>query len=111
MNKPKIDFEEFQLALEGDSYGADIAGHFLDTETGEILILCRNWDDYDQLSARLDQGILERYRRIERMETHRSFYIMERFAASLPESAVKARLFEALTRNKPFRRFKEVLHS
>ena len=67
----KIDFDEFQLALEGlDTVGGEIVGHFLDTETGEILVLCRDWDDYDELSARLDASLGERYRRIEPLESH-----------------------------------------
>jgi hypothetical protein len=33
--KPTIDLDEFQCAIEGDSFGADVAAHFLDTEIGE----------------------------------------------------------------------------
>ncbi len=35
---------------------------------------------------------------------------MENFAAALPESKVKDALFNALSRNKPFRRFKNIVH-
>ena len=35
---------------------------------------------------------------------------MEGFADSLPQSSLKARLLEALSRNKPFFRFKDVVH-
>ena len=36
---------------------------------------------------------------------------MEDFAASLPESRVQSRLRDALSRNKPFRRFRDVVHT
>lgn len=39
-----------------------------------------------------------------------SFRIMEDFAAALPESKVKDALRDALSRTKPFRRFKDVVH-
>ena len=108
----KIDFDEFQLALEGfDSEDGEQVGHFLDTETGEILTLCRNWEDYEELCARIDEGLGGRYRRIERLESHQSFRIMEDFAASLPDSGLKSRLLDALSRKSPFRRFKDVVHS
>jgi hypothetical protein len=110
--KPKIDFDEFQLALEGlDMMGGDIAGHFLDTETGELLVLGRGWEDYEELSQRLDAGLGERFRRVEALESHENFRIMEEFAGSLPESSLKSRLLEALSRGKPFRRFKDLVHS
>lgn len=108
----KIDFGEFQLALEGfDSVGGELVGHFLDTETGEILVLCRDWEDYEELSLRLDAGLGDRYRRIERLESGERFRIMQDFADALPESALRSRLFDALSRNKPFRRFKDIVHS
>jgi hypothetical protein len=111
MKKLRINLEDLKLALEGDGFGADVAGHFLDTETGEVLTLCRDWEDYEELSARLDAGLGGRYRRIEPLKSGQSFRVMEDFAASLPESPLKSRLQDALTRSKPFRRFKDVLHS
>jgi hypothetical protein len=109
--KLKLDFFEFQTALEGfETMGSPIS-HFLDTETGEILSRCEDWEDYDELSERIDAGVGERYRCIEPLEPHESFRIMKDFAGSLPESELKARLCDALSRNKPFRRFKDVVHS
>ncbi len=37
--------------------------------------------------------------------------MMENFAAWLPDSGLKSRLLDALSRHKPFRRFKDVVHS
>jgi Uncharacterised protein family (UPF0158) len=36
---------------------------------------------------------------------------MEDFAESLPASSWKSRLIEALSRNKPFRRFRDAVHA
>jgi hypothetical protein len=109
--KLKIDFDEFQMAIEGFDTLGEPMSHFLDTETGEVLVLCRHWEDYDELCERIDGDLGERYRRIEPLESHESFRIMEDFAASLPDSAIKSRLFDALSRNKPFRHFKDIVHS
>ena len=110
-HKIKVSFFDFQMALENNSFGGVEVHHFLDTETGEIIPLCSEYEDYEELSGRIEADFGERYRRIEPMSSRESFRIMEDFAASLPESRLKSRLLEALSRNKPFFRFKDVLHS
>ena len=108
--KLKIDFEELLLALEGfgEVLGEPIE-NFLDTETGEIIPLHDDMDGAAELRERIDAGPGERYRSIEPLESHESFRIMEDFATSLPESRLKSRLIDALTRNKPFRDRKSVV--
>lgn len=112
LRKLTIDFEELLLALEGfgEVLGEPIQ-NFLDTETGEIIPLHADFDDTAKLRERIEADLGERYRRIEPLESHESFRIMEDFAASLPESPLRSRLLDALSRNKPFRRFREVVHS
>jgi hypothetical protein len=68
-------------------------------------------EDAAELRERINEGLGDRSRRIYPLESHIGFQIMEDFATSVPELRLKARLFEALSQNKPFRRFKEVLHS
>ena len=109
--KIKVSFFDFQMALEGSSFDGIQIGHFLDTTTGEIIPLCSEYDDYEELSERIEADLGERYRRIEPLGSRESFRIMEDFASTLPESSLKSRLAEALSRNKPFSRFKDVLHS
>ena len=109
--KIKVSFFEFQMALENTSFSGIEISHFLDTTTGEIIPLCSEYEDYDELSERIEAGLGERYRRIEPLQSRESFRIMRDFAESLPESAVKSRLLEALSRNKPFFRFKDIVHS
>jgi uncharacterized protein UPF0158 len=109
--KLKIDFGELQLALEisGASLGIEMR-HYLDTETGDIITVCEEWEDYEELSERIDGAAGGRYLHIEQPDSHESFRTMEDFAVSLPESQTKSRLLDALSRNKPFRRFKDIVH-
>ncbi len=109
MAKLKIDFEELLLALEG--FLSEEIQYFLDTETGEVIPLHDDFDDADEIRKRIHAGLGERYRCIEPLETHESFRIMEDFAGSLPESRLRSRLLDVLSHQKPFRRFKDVVHS
>ena len=112
LRKLKIDFEELLLALEGfgDPIGDPIE-NYLDTETGEIISLHDDFEDAAELRERIDADLSERYRNIEPLESHDSFRIMEDFAVALPESRLKTRLFDALSRNKPFRHFRDIVHA
>jgi hypothetical protein len=112
LKKLKIDCSQFLEALEGfeGPTGEEIS-HFLDTETGEIHMLFPDSEEDEELSERIDEDSGRRYLRIERLDSHESFRTMENFSISLPESSLKSRLLDALSRNKPFRRFKDVIHS
>lgn len=112
LRKLKIDFEELLLALEGfgEPLGEPIE-NYLDTETGEVIPLHDDFDDAAELRERIDADLGDRYRSIEPLESHESFRIMEDFAASLPESRLQPRLFDALSRNKPFRHFRDIVHA
>lgn len=105
--KLKVDFQELLVALEA-SDESEIE-YYLDTETGEIIPLDDDFEDEKRERIEADFG--ERYLHIEPLDSHESFRIMEDFAASLPESPLRSCVFEALSRNKPFRRFKDVVHS
>ena len=110
LRKLNIDFGELLLALEGfsDSSGCQMR-NFLDTETGEILPLHDDFEDAEEIRERIDAGLAGRYRSIEPLASSESFRIMEDFAASLPQSRLKSRLLDALSRNKPFRRFRDII--
>ena len=112
LKKLKIEWWQLQDALEGfESMTGEEVTHFLDTETGQILILYPDSDDYEELSALIDADDSKRYLNIEPLDSHESFRIMEDFILSLPESSPKSRLLDALSRNKPFRRFKDIVDS
>lgn len=108
----KINWSEFQIALESfESMTGEEISHFLDAETGDIHTLFPDCEEDDELRERIDADSGERYLPIEPLDSHASFRIMEDFTASLPESSLKPRLLDALSRNKPFRHFKDVIHS
>jgi hypothetical protein len=105
----KIRIGDLISALEG--MAPDNAPQFLDTDTGEIVVLWEDAPDYDELSEAIDADDAGRYRRLDKLESHRSFEVMERFASSLPESSERRRLLDALSRDKPFRRFREAMRT
>ncbi len=105
--KVQIDLEEFIMALEGFPSGE--LRYVLDLAEGKVVPLFEDYDDYEELCEKMDSDP-DRYHQIEQLDSHESFRIMEDFAAALPESKVKDALFHALSRNKPFRRFKDIVH-
>lgn len=107
--KLKVEIEELIMALEG--WGSDQIRHYLDTETGEIIALMEGDDDYDEWCEKLDADESNRYRAIENVVGHESFEVMEQFALSLPESRTRRAVIAALSRNKPFRHFKDAVHA
>lgn len=109
LKKLTIDFEDLLLALEG--FAGENMEHYLDTETGEIIPLHDDFDDAEEIRERIEAGFGEHYLAVETVEAHESFRIMEHFAASLRESQLRTRLLDAMSRNKPFRRFKDIVHS
>ena len=62
------------------------------------------------MSDRIDEEP-DRYHQIEPLISRQSFQIMEDFAESLPASSWKSRLIDALSLNKPFRRFRDAVHA
>ena len=66
-------------------------------ETGEPGI---DWDDNDSD---------ERYIEVPRITTDEAFRLMTRFAESVADERASNKLFDALDRPKPFRRFKDTL--
>jgi hypothetical protein len=109
----KLKIVEYELtdAIEQTAtYDGEPMPVYLDSETGELIQLFSEMDDYEELSERVE-GDPDRYHEVESLTSRQSFQIMESFAESLPESARKSRLFEALSRNKPFRRFRDAVES
>lgn len=109
LQKLKIEWGEFEFALENrDPLCGDVCS-YLDRQTGQVMM--RFFDDAkdEELDAEIDADSSDRYLPIEPLDSHESFRIMEDFTMSLPESALKSRLVEALSRNKPFRRFRNIV--
>ena len=103
----RIDQQDFLVALE-HGFGAE-SKSFLDLQTGEVVTLFEDMDEDDEISDRIEADP-DRYALIDPIDSHESFRIMEDFVLSLLESGQKQRLREALSRNKPFRRFKDAVN-
>ncbi len=110
--KLEIDFEELLLAVDGS--GGELGNsmdNYLDTKTGEIIQLNDNFEDVAELRERIAAGPDDRYQVIESLESRDQFRIMEEFAGTRPDSRLQARLHQALSRNRPFRSFKDAVNS
>ena len=102
----KVDLEEFIMGMEGFPSGE--VRYVLDLASGAVMPLFEEDDDYEARCEQIDSEP-DRYQQIEQLDSHESFRIMENFAASLPESKMQDALCDALSRNKPFRRYKDVV--
>jgi len=61
-------------------------------------------EDFDRVDTQW-----ERFIRIEPLESHESFRIMEEFSEAMPDRKIQQELFNALNRRKPFANFKELI--
>jgi len=111
LRKLTIDFNELLFAMEDTDNGLDEpVEYYLDTETGDILLMHEDLDDAEEVRELIESGLGERFRLIEPLESRDRFRIMENFVLSLPESRLKTRLSDALSRKKPFRHFRDIVH-
>jgi hypothetical protein len=94
-----------------DSDGGLETQTYLDTETGKVLYVCSELDDCEELEEQIENDQSDRYLAIEPLEPHEEFRFMENFAVAQKNAVVRSRLVDALSRNKPFRRFKDVVFS
>jgi len=107
--KLKIDFTDIHQGLEYSNSGNV---YYLDTETGEVIPVFADAEDLcAEDRERIEGAKIGRFEQVEALSSHESFRIMENFADSLTASRPKARLLEALSRNKPFRRFKDEIYN
>jgi hypothetical protein len=120
----KISIDEGDLLMAFES-GDGMTRWFLDRQTGAVIGLgddvllddddddedLQDWEREERALRRAiydDDGEDRRYLPIESLSSHEGFRIMEDFAASL-EGRVRAALFDALDRRRPFRSFKDAL--
>ena len=83
--------------------------YYLDTQTGEVLIISEEFREDDPRTAEIAEEVGIRFLRIEPMASHEGYRIMEDFVRSLPPSRVREKLEWSLEGPKPFRRFKTAL--
>lgn len=96
--------DELIMAFEDQSSEMQ---HFFDRQTGEVLTVFPEEmvkEDAERLEAEPDRYLL-----IEPVESWVGFDIMTDFVETLPESKIQGELDRALRKDRPFRRFKDVL--
>ena len=113
-----------------DDFTRDINEYYLDTQTGDIIIidsmLRSQWEDegelvkedlpqwqqenYDEMIAIFNDVDEERYHGIPAVDVGESADIMRDFARTVPNEKIADELFEALQGSKSFRRFRAVLN-
>jgi hypothetical protein len=107
MAKLIIDGMELMLCLE--DMGGQI-DNYLDLDTGKTIMVADgevNGEEVDDVDEYLADFNVQR---IDPMDSHESFRVMDDFANSLPLGTPRSKLREALSGNKPFRRFKDALY-
>ena len=115
--KLSIDRDDLLAALDS---GDPELSWFLDTETGEVLLLTGFFDGWEDdkedetdEETELRRAVRDgdpRYRYIEPISSHESFRFMEDFIDQLPEGEAADELWKALDRHRPFRSFKDALY-
>lgn len=83
--------------------------HFLDLQTGEVLLLIEDAVDDEEERERLEDEP-ERFLRIDPVPSYIGFEIMSDFVETLSEGELQRQLDRALRKSRPFRRFKDVLY-
>ena len=104
----RVDFEELRFAFEDASYEHR---YFLDTETGEV-ILVSEYDDDEESTQRLeaiDEAEPGRYLQVPRAESRDGYEDMQEFIDTVSDKGLQQLLQVAIRGKGAFRRFKDVL--
>ncbi|HOD13075.1 MAG TPA: UPF0158 family protein [Spirochaetota bacterium] len=108
-----ISLDELIHSLEDHCF---FTHYYLDRETGEIIIQSENDPtERQEIVGEManpfpEYDSSERYLPVEPMESRRGIEIMESFAGSMPDGEARHRLLGALSKQKPFRNFKDTLY-
>ena len=111
-----VDFDDFTLMLlEMDDFDG---GVYYDRIEQTLVVVHPEHPYYDVMEEELEQSakirtLLEaepnRFGEMDRMVSHESYEIMEKFTERLPKGALQDALYRALSGRRPFRRFKDTL--
>jgi uncharacterized protein UPF0158 len=104
----RVDYEELRFAMEDASYQHQ---YFLDTETGEV-ILISEYDDDEESTQRLEaieEAEPGRYLQVPRAESSDGYQDMQKFIDTVSDKQLQQLLEVAIHGKGAFRRFKDVL--
>jgi len=106
VKRVKIDWDDLEGAFEFSSYEAR---HYLDTDTGEIILLSDAVDDLERLEEEIEGDTAGRYVDIPLQDSHEGYRDMEDFIETVADSHQRELLEVAIDGRGAFRRFKDVL--
>ena len=105
MNKIPIDWDALETAVERNAPDTE---SFLDLTSGQVVTIVSGDPEATLLRKRVAESI-ESYLRIEPASSREQYRWMERFVASVSETALRERLIISIDGKGAFRRFKDVL--
>lgn len=106
MNPIKIDVEDLIIAME--SHTGELEW-FLNTENGEFIPYTPSGDLKDEEYAEEIETGSDRIVPVESITSQDGYRIMENFIAGLDDPKIRNALADAISRHRPFRRFKDAL--
>lgn len=121
MKELEIDFQDIECAME---FQSGEMTHYLDKQTGEIILLTdgrldypeeknlddlRDWEREEVELARKIENNWENYIEVENISGREGYRIMVGFAHTVKDENFQEKLFIALDGRGAFRRFKDVL--
>ena len=109
MRKLPVDLEELATALEHYDGGLGLNEYWFDNMTGAVLFVTTDLEEDKETRDQIAGAVADRFVRIDPIDSHDGFQVMEEFIRSLPASPVRERLEWSLDGPKPFRRFKDSL--
>lgn len=109
MKKLKIDLQDLMMAFEHHSFEIS---HFLDLETGEILLVSEDETEKERqkIYEKID-GESDRFAHIEPLSSHEGYRIMEDFINTVTDPQLQHDLSTAIRGKGAFRRFKDALYA
>ena len=106
--KVRVDLEELRFAMEDASYEHR---YFLDTETGEMVLVSEFFDDEEtgQQLEQIEKAEPGRYLQVPRAESREGYEDMQDFIDTVSDEHVRELLDVAIQGKGAFRRFKDML--
>ena len=106
--KVRVDLQELRFALEDAFYEHR---HFLDTETGELILVSELFDDEEaeRQLAEIDETEPGRYLQVPPADSREGYDDMQDFIATVSDEHLQELLHVAIQGRGAFRRFKDVL--
>src|SRR3982074_712361 len=106
--KVRVDLQELRFAMEDATYEHQ---YFLDTQTGEVILVSEMFDDEEaqRQLAEIDAAEQGRYLQVPRADSREGYDDMQDFIHTVSDEHLQELLNVAIQGRGAFRRFKDVL--